>query len=77
MESKNAVKFRVCKASDWQYSAVVEIDSLEDLKNLSILHGYRPVIVDFHLRTHWRSPDPTTQGTITIYDDYMEKIALR
>ena len=65
-------KFRVGKASDWEYNAVVEIDSLDALKDLAILHGCRPLVVDFALRTHWRSPDPTTQGTITIYDDYME-----
>ena len=58
------VKFKITKASDWEYGAEVEVNTLDDLKDLALIHGCSRLIVDF-------TKFADVCG-ITIYDDYVE-----
>lgn len=58
-------KARVNKASDWEYEGHVEIKTLDDLRDIAIIHGCGRLVVSFddkYKRVTW----------VTIYDDYLE-----
>ena len=62
------LQYKVDKASDWKFKEIVEIGSLDDLMNLSALHGGANLVVCFG-----NSPrDMYPSRRITIYDDYIE-----
>jgi hypothetical protein len=53
------MKFKLTKASDWNYESEVEINTLEELVNFTKENGNR-VVLD------------TDDSEITIYDNYLE-----
>ena len=65
------MKFRLTKASEWEFEDEVEINSLEDLENLQKLYTNCEGAND----CAWTNPSLVInfdEGDITIYDYYLE-----
>lgn len=55
------MKFEILKASDWEFSKIIELESMQDLKNLCKKYDEK-VVVDFRFET----------PVVLIYDDWIE-----
>lgn len=65
------MKFRLTKASEWEFEEEVEINSLEDLENLQKLYTNCKRASDYA----WKKPKlivDFNEKEITIYDYYIE-----
>lgn len=70
-EAEVGQKYNVTKASDYKYMAEVEVNTLDDLKNLSAIHGCSQLIISFAFdpKSEW---EDNHRPSIIIYDDYVE-----
>ena len=74
------MKFRLEKASDWNDFGIIEVNSLDELKNLNDKYNGKEawawsdshkIVIDFE-NLYEEDKEHGIEGVITIYDHYIE-----
>lgn len=74
------MKFRLERASDWANFGIIEINSLDELKQLNNKYNNKEewawsdsqkIVIDFEV-TYKEDKEQGIDGIITIYDGYIE-----
>lgn len=74
------MKFRLERASDWANLGIIEVNSLDELKQLNSKYNNKEewawsdshkIVIDFEI-VYKEDKEQGIDGIITIYDDYIE-----
>lgn len=74
------MKFRLERASDWENLGIIEVNSIDELKQLNSKYNNKEewawndshkIVIDFEV-VYKEDKEQNIDGTITIYDNYIE-----
>ena len=74
------MKFRLERASDWKNFGIIEVNSIDELKQLNSKYNNKKewawndsqkIVIDFEI-VYKEDKEQNLDGIITIYDNYIE-----